>query len=170
MNTSSGILFEDILKCKDPDSGEAEDTAISSPVISISCGLREVANDEYIEMSDELVRRVAGSHGEFEAVFPQPNELQLDIDSEEDYARFERVFYLLVALTDADIGCKTAPSKSGLPRRHVTISLPFTVTDVERILLQACLGSDGRRELYGFRRWLAGDPQPTVFIEKRSNT
>ena len=64
--------------------------------------------------------------------------------------------------------CEIHPSKSGLPKRHIPVTLPFDVDAVTRILLQACLGSDGRRELFGWIRYIAGDNTPSMFLELKN--
>lgn len=57
------------------------------------------------------------------------------------------------------------PSKSGGEKQHIRVFLPFNVEPVERIALQAALGSDGVRELLSLRRVRGDDPHPTLFAE-----
>jgi hypothetical protein len=114
---------------------------------------------------------------------PAANELQLDIDSEEELngfrARFARLKKILGRDPEKILGrdpgdrrggeatWTKAPSPSGKPGRyHVTVTLPRVgMTHVERIVLQAVLGSDPMREVLNFRRWQYGDEQPTLFFE-----
>jgi hypothetical protein len=42
------------------------------------------------------------------------------------------------------------PSRSGLPKRHITVTLVDPVSQIERLALQAMLGSDRVRELLGY--------------------
>lgn len=61
------------------------------------------------------------------------------------------------------------PSRSGAPgKRHITLALNRKLTSVERILFQALLGSDRKRELLSYIRVLNSDPEPTLFFERKS--
>lgn len=137
-------------------------TPLTCECVSEAC---DMLRSEYAVKSDEMVRRYDGNP-EFHLVFPKDNELQLDIDDDAAYAAFERVYELLNDMSRGLCSYTSTPSKSGLPKRHVTVTLPFEVDAAARITLQACLGSDGKRELLGWRRLLAGDLTPTLFIEK----
>lgn len=100
-------------------------------------------------------------------VLPKDNQLQIDIDSEEHYAVFLRSAEVLLRnwLDGPDIQVEDHPSSSGHPRRHITLTLPFTVEPWQRIALQAALGSDPVRELLSATRLLKGDIHPTLFVE-----
>jgi hypothetical protein len=99
-------------------------------------------------------------------VLPAGDELQLDLDSDRDYAIYQKLFpiidryYVVMAVKDE-------PSRSGLPKRHITLTLGKAVTVFERIALQVCLGSDRVRELLGVVQAMQGDPHPTLFLEKK---
>jgi len=89
-------------------------------------------------------------------VLPEPDQLFVDIDDDESYQRLLRGLDLLRKngmLIDVE---RTTPSRSGMPHRHVYLrvrtqsSLPITST--ERVLLQACLGSDRGREALSYLR------------------
>jgi hypothetical protein len=58
----------------------------------------------------------------------------------------------------------TGESRGG--NQHFTVTLKRNITPIERIALQAVLGSDPRREAHSLRRWLAGEKNPTLFFEK----
>ena len=60
------------------------------------------------------------------------------------------------------------PSKSGEPgKMHITLVFQDrTFTTLERIGLQAMLGSDRVRELLSYVQYLNGDAHPTLFLEK----
>ena len=101
-------------------------------------------------------------------VLPRANELQIDIDNEDA----EEVFTVLMNhLVPAFIGFSSViknPSKSGAPGKfHITVALNQDVTPLERIALQAILGSDRKRELLSFIELANGDKTPTLFLEKK---
>lgn len=100
-------------------------------------------------------------------VKPAPNELFVDIDSEEGRVTFNRVWPMFCPSMGAII-IDRHPSKSGLPHEHIVIQLTgVVVTELERIALQAMLGSDGKRELFGYLRQSEGIEPVTVFVEAR---
>lgn len=99
---------------------------------------------------------------------PGPRELFLDIDSEEANANFER---LRKACPAGLIGrVDRTPSPSGRPGHyHIVVTLLRDLkSDSERVLLQACLGSDPMRELLSWRRIENGSDSASVsiFFEK----
>jgi len=102
-------------------------------------------------------------------VYPRANQLQLDIDSQEA----QDMHLQLLGLFSADplrafsmVNYTATPSKSGLPHRHVTITLQNDLMDdYERIMMQALLGSDRKRELISLRRLLNGEKRVTRFFE-----
>lgn len=108
----------------------------------------------------------AASNG-LKTVYPKPNELQLDIDTVAQYKTFQMMRPLLnQRFTILKVVEK--PSTSGKPnRKHVTITVNKPLVDSERIVLQACLGSDPKRELISFFHLLDDDPRPTLFFEKK---
>lgn len=98
-------------------------------------------------------------------VYPKPNQLFLDIDDDEALAKFYKVSSLLAAKYGRGYHRTITPSRSGGTHRHVTITLEKDVTPMERITLQAILGSDPLRELLSLDRLKAGCPNPTLFFE-----
>jgi hypothetical protein len=99
-----------------------------------------------------------------EVKFPAPNELFIDIDNEHSFALYEKQMDIVkkyIGATDAVI----TTSRHGLPGRHIVVTLDRDVTELERIALQACLGSDRVRELLGFVQYQNNDPHPTLFLE-----
>jgi len=98
-------------------------------------------------------------------IYPKVNELQIDIDSEEDWARYQKGIACIDRNHVFDYVVDIKPSDSGLPNRHITITLPFSLTPWQRIAFQASLGSDPMRELLSSIRQLRGDIQPTLFVE-----
>jgi|SRR6185312_8516346 len=99
-------------------------------------------------------------------VKPRARELFLDIDSAEAWEFFlERVAKLRehVPLTYV-----VRPSPSGKPgRQHVVVTLERAVSPIERIALQAVLGSDLMRELLSYIRYARNDEAPTLFFETK---
>ncbi len=99
-----------------------------------------------------------------QVVYPTQYELQLDLDSEEAVEGFRsRLRWLekIIPVKQFGIGPSRSPGKF-----HAVVELEKPVSsDMERILLQACLGSDPIRELLSYRRVLERDPHPTLFIE-----
>jgi hypothetical protein len=97
-------------------------------------------------------------------VAPGPNQLQLDIDNKESREVFDR-HYDILQKHFGIIGVTATSSKSGGERQHITVTLARDVTPLERVGLQAMMGSDRKRELLSFARILYGDEDPTVFFE-----
>lgn len=108
----------------------------------------------------------AGKKG-LTVVVPAPNQLFLDFDNAVDFGLYKqrlRIFEHNVCPVE---GTKETASRSRKPGHyHVVVTLARKVTPVERILFQALLGSDGKRELLSYVRVLNGDPVPTLFFEK----
>lgn len=100
--------------------------------------------------------------------YPKANELFVDIDSARDFARFKTMVEMLGRIEPVK-GWTDTPSASGGQHRHITVTLGRTVSDFERIALQAMLGSDLKRELLSFEQLKTGvNPHPTVFFEPKA--
>jgi hypothetical protein len=104
-------------------------------------------------------------------IYPKPNQLFIDVDTAAQFAQFLSLLDLLgdIFCTDS-IPWTSTKSRSGGDHQHIVVELPMEITQMERLVLQACMGSDAKRELLGFFHLrLKGkpDPQPTVFQEKR---
>lgn len=104
-----------------------------------------------------------------EIVLPAPNELQIDIDSYEQYEIYRQRIKEL-----NQIHCvkktKEIPSPGGADHRHIYISLEDEVSKEERVFLQLFLGSDPIREYLSFCLIKIGDPCPVLFFEDENNT
>jgi hypothetical protein len=99
-------------------------------------------------------------------VEPGARELFLDIDCEEDLDLFRR--NVLRVQEDAAVlryEVRSSPSGRG-GRYHVVVTLGRDVDPVERVLLQALLGSDRVREALSWIRARRGFEMPTIFFEK----
>lgn len=98
-----------------------------------------------------------------QVVLPGKYDVFLDLDTEEAFetmsARIvdlKRMGFLLVM-----VSC--APSRSGLPHRHVILRANQALSETERIALQACLGSDLMRELFSLVRVWRGETATTLY-------
>lgn len=120
------------------------------------------AQDEYD--FDELSHEVARKRG-LVVVLPKPNQLQLDLDSEEafvEYLRRKDSFDF-----DETVNEIISPSSSGLPKRHVTLTFQNREFSAwERVAMQAALGSDIIREFLSARRIWVGIENPSALFEK----
>lgn len=116
---------------------------------------------------DDDPREVAQRLG-LVAVLPGPCDLFVDVDSD---AAMDWLLQMLPSLEDEE-GALTVEvvtvvvSKSGLPHRHVYLRASRALSSLERVALQACLGSDRKRELLSLLRvWSGAARPPTVFFE-----
>jgi hypothetical protein len=107
----------------------------------------------------EKERRAAEANG-FEVIFANPHLLLLDLDTEEDFARFVKVYKRAKTLFGLE-NLQWWPSKSGPPHRHVSITIAFALSVEERIALQAALGSDPLREILNLKRLRVGVEEPS---------
>lgn len=102
-------------------------------------------------------------------LYPEDNELLIDIDSEDHYNTFLNSFHILARECFEEYGqtltWSEKESRSGYPRKHIYIRLPFEVDVWQRIAWQAALGSDPVRELLSSIRALRGDEHPTLLVE-----
>ena len=112
--------------------------------------------------SDRAIEQAARES--LEVKFPAANELFIDIDNEHSFLMYQKQMDIVKKYIGASEEEITA-SRHGLPGRHVVVTLDHDVTELERIALQACLGSDRVRELLGFVQNQNGDPHPTLFLE-----
>lgn len=100
-------------------------------------------------------------------VYPQPNQLQVDIDSDAHWDTFNAQIRIL--LQRVKVGKIEMVPSVNTGHWHVTITLDELEFREDllavRLLLQACLGSDLKRELLSWFRIETGDPNPTLFIE-----
>jgi hypothetical protein len=105
---------------------------------------------------------------------PAPDQLFLDIDSEEQAARCRRLIATMDRTGLIADRPRWSPSPSGEPGHyHVVVDLSRNVVDMrERILLQALLGSDPMRELLSWRRLEDGAPDDAIslFFERIPGT
>ncbi len=98
------------------------------------------------------------------AVLPGDDELFLDIDDRADFRVMKDIIGVLEHNGFMLAEVKRTRSKSG--NWHVYLRAPMPLDPVLRIALQACLGSDRKREVLSVLRHLHGNYSPTVFFEK----
>ena len=94
-------------------------------------------------------------------------QLFVDIDTELHYEMFQHQIKLLKKHFYFK-SISIAPSKQGLPHRHITIDMVDSYSVLERVALQACLGSDPTREMLSVRRAINKEENVVVFFEKRT--
>lgn len=93
-----------------------------------------------------------------EVVFPNENELFVDIDSNESWDEFLDAIPLLSQMERAPGLLRFTVTASRNGNKHVVVTLGRPVKDQEeRLMLQAMLGSDRKRELLGLRQVRSGD-------------
>jgi hypothetical protein len=98
-------------------------------------------------------------------VLPDNNQLLIDIDSHSDLEVFNRnrdIIDQVYGISDV------MPRVSRSGNTHLTVTLRTPISPLERIALQAVLGSDRRRESHSLRRLMAGELSPSLFFEKNS--
>ena len=138
-------------------------SATSEEELLIMSRMEIQEQEEYESLSSDAAVKEAQDNGG-EVIFPSEFELQLDLDSEEAV----QVFKNQLPVLEQFIKTKhwgISPSRSP-GKYHVTLELQVPVqSNMERILLQACLGSDPKRELLSYQRVLKRDQHPTLFIE-----
>ena len=100
---------------------------------------------------------------------PEANELLIDIDNEHSFMLYQKQMDILEKYVGTN-GSKVTESRHGLPGRHIVVTLEHDITETERLLLQACLGSDRVRELLGYVQMKNGDAHPSLFLESKADT
>lgn len=93
-------------------------------------------------------------------------QLFVDLDTEEQYTQFKFQIKLLKKHFWFS-GWTEAPSMSGLPHRHIVVTMHDAYPVMTRIALQACLGSDPTRELLSVRRAHNNEDNVVIFFEKK---
>jgi len=95
---------------------------------------------------------------------PLPNELQIDLDAVTLTEFYRRLNVLRGIDLVKIVEVIKVPSKTA-EHWHVTVKLDQELQEIERIALQACLGSDPMRELLNWARVRQEDEVPMCFIE-----
>ena len=104
-----------------------------------------------------------------EPILPTDAELQLDIDNDEDYALLELQLRRLNEFyyTDGNGPFISDEWESKSGNRHVIVSWPDVLTIHQRIMWQAILGSDRKRELYNALRVMKQSKNPITLFKPK---
>lgn len=121
--------------------------------------INAVYNQEQIEQA-----RAAG----LDVIEPGPDEIFVDLDSQQDQYVMEALLPLFSQNGLAIEVVKVSRSRNG--NKHAYLKAGRSLTDLERVALQAILGSDRKREAMGFLRILNGIAPVTLFFEKPAVT
>jgi hypothetical protein len=98
--------------------------------------------------------------------YPAPNQLFIDIDDKLSLERFSKQWKVFTE-SGLALGYHSRKSPSGLPDRwHITVTLAREFIATERLLLQALLGSDPKRELLSWLQLQRGAEVTTCFFER----
>lgn len=116
------------------------------------------------EDRDEYVAEMMAAG--FSIIVPKTNELFVDLDTEDQYRRFE-VMFDTMHVKFPGITCEIKESAGGYPKRHAYITLTWDVSEYERIAWQAILCSDPYREMCSMKRVMTGSLPATIFKERR---
>lgn len=106
-------------------------------------------------------------------VLPKSDELFIDLDDEANRTILMEGLQVLEDNMFTFEVSKETVSKSG--NAHIYVETGLELTDAERCLFQACLGSDLKRELLSALRIIVGKKSkkltrdPTVFFEKEES-
>jgi hypothetical protein len=112
----------------------------------------------------KAAKEAAAAKGQV-VVLPADNELFLDIDDEESLALFKSCVEMMEHKVKLEWNMKPSPSgRSG--RFHITVKMPRAVTPIERVAIQAFMGSDRKRECLSWCRLQDGETTVTRFFEK----
>lgn len=102
--------------------------------------------------------------------YPKPNELFVDIDSEEQLNEFQRRLHAFKIHDHKFLYAHDTytQSNSGAPHYHCVITFPEseTFTELERIAYQAALNDDPLKVFLSVLRVSRGVSNPTTFFEK----
>lgn len=102
-------------------------------------------------------------------VEPKPNELQIDLDGARALRQYGMQFSIIrkAGLAKGWMEYIRSSKKSG--HVHVIIRLPKKIDNRERVLLQAILGSDIKREAFNYVRVVKRNKYPIVLFERKKN-
>lgn len=121
---------------------------------------------DFQDIKSSLAQMEAESLG-CTVLVPQANQLFIDLDDIDG----NNWFNLNVGKIEEQLGPLTIewlPSPSGAEcHHHVVVTVSRNLSDIERIAMQAFLGSDRKREALSWVRLINDDPQPTLFYQKK---
>lgn len=126
------------------------------------------SNDVGLVRTKEDLARTAKAL-DCEVVVAGDGELFIDIDTEYQFETFKKNIALFSSWFKHR-GWVESESKQGLPHRHIIVTLKDHMPLLNRIALQACLGSDPTRELISMKKVLDGEKgNVNVFFEKKKH-
>jgi hypothetical protein len=112
--------------------------------------------------------RIAYAKG-YSVKFPEAHELFVDIDDEMGMTIFKRGMTVLQSFNFNAKITRQMPSPSGEPHHyHIVVALNRDLEPLERLVFQAILGSDPKREILGMEHLRHGEARPTRFFEKKT--
>lgn len=136
----------------------------------------DVSSGDGIVRTNEQMEEWAKQEG-CDYIEATDSELFIDIDTKEQLATFWNNLNLAHRLFDHvpsdKLGywgrqqIKITDSKQGGDHKHIRVKLWAPLDIKDRILLQACLGSDLKRELISWKRAQEGEKNVVIFFEKR---
>lgn len=113
---------------------------------------------------DVAAEDVAKSRNQI-VVYPKPNQLQLDLDTEDAFSEFQRRFGTM-DFSDTPPTVDIKESASGEGHRHVTLTFNKIFEEWERLAIQAALGDDPIRVFLNVKRKIHGIENPSRLFEK----
>lgn len=141
----------------------------TKPKTSTLRGSRGIRCCEERRSKLEARRRRRESHATIMRVkLPMPCELQVDLDSLESVQTFWTLFDVIRRAIDGHCIADVYPSKTD-GHFHAVVRLPYEVSDLERVALQAILRSDPVREIRNYLRVKSNAPCPILFIEAQKH-
>jgi hypothetical protein len=97
-------------------------------------------------------------------IVPGPRELFLDLDSTADVDYMKMAVDTLYVNGEPFVVKSLTPSKTA-GHYHAIVVAPFDLTPEQRMLFQMMLGSDRKREIWGWLRYRKGYGVPTALFE-----
>lgn len=141
------------------------DPRVSDPCYNSDLAMKAIEYDPKGHPNSQRAINQAMLEG-LEVIYPAADELQIDIDNEHSYRLYLNQKCILNKFVGI-AGTRETYSKSGNPwKLHITIKVNHNLTTLERIGLQAMMGSDRVRELLSYVQYREGDEHPTLFLEK----
>jgi hypothetical protein len=124
-----------------------------------------MSGDRNQQFTDEYVHSQARKH-RCDVLYASDTTLLIDLDDNEAYNTFLDQLELLEDLgTDWFSGYDILASRNG--NKHAVVRLSEPMPLIERLLLQACLGSDRKRELLSYVGMLRGQPRPSLLFRPK---
>jgi hypothetical protein len=96
---------------------------------------------------------------------PGPREIFLDLDSPEDRRYFKMALDTL-QINGEDFQLKSFTRSKTPGHFHAVVIAPFDLTPEQRMMFQMMLGSDRKREIWGWLRYRNGYEVPTALFEE----